>query len=193
MAKRKKRKETKKKFDFQVELYGVFIVLVGILGICGYGPCGEFICAFAAFLFGCLYLVFLIGLVLMGLYIIVKKEYPDFWNTKMVGVYILIIGILMVLHMPYLKDGFMSFKDTMITTFRNSMRVFDIISGASRKIAFQNVGGGLIGGFFVSIFKGAAFNHSPYHLYELIFFIASFAIRTSSSVGFEKSSYLTPM
>ena len=73
MAKRKKRKETKKSFAFQVELLGIIYILFGILGICGYGPCGELICAFSAFLFGCLYLVFLIGLVLMGFYVIIKK------------------------------------------------------------------------------------------------------------------------
>ena len=31
-------------------------ILLGILGICGYGPCGKLICAFFAFLFGSLYL-----------------------------------------------------------------------------------------------------------------------------------------
>ena len=55
MAKKKKKKEPKKNFSYQVELYGILYILIGILGICGYGPCGELICAFSAFLFGCLY------------------------------------------------------------------------------------------------------------------------------------------
>ena len=152
MAKKKKKKDTKKKFEYQVELYGIFYILIGVLGICGYGPCGEFICASAAFLFGCLYLVFLICLVLMGFYIIVKKEYPDFWNTKIVGFYILLIGILMLLHISYVNNGFISFSDTIKVTFHNSMHVFDIIGGASRKLAFENIGGGMIGGFFISLF-----------------------------------------
>ena len=152
MSKKKKRKETKKKFAYQVELYGLVYILFGILGICGYGPCGEFICACSAFLFGCLYLVFLIGIILIGLYIILKGEYPDFWNTKMVGFYILIIGILMLLHMSYVNNGFISFVDTMTLTFKNSMHVFDIINGASRNLAFENIGGGIIGGFFISLF-----------------------------------------
>ena len=152
MAKKKKKKETKKKFAYQVELYGVFLILFGILGICGYGPCGEFICAFAAFLFGCLYFVFLISLILIGIYIIIKREYPDFFNTKLVGFYILIIGILMLLHMSYVNSGFVSFSDTMKTSFKNSMHVFDIMNGASRNLAFENIGGGIIGGFFISLY-----------------------------------------
>ena len=49
MAKRKKKKEVAKKFEYSIELYGILLVLVGVLGICGYGPCGKLICAFFAF------------------------------------------------------------------------------------------------------------------------------------------------
>ena len=152
MAKKKKKKETKKKISFQVELIGIIYILAGILGICGYGPCGEFICASAALLFGCLYFVFLICLILIGFYIILNKSYPDFWNTKIVGFYILIIGLLILLHMSYLNNGFISFKDTMTISFKNSMHAFDIINGASRNLAFENIGGGIVGGFFTSLF-----------------------------------------
>ncbi len=152
MAKKKKKKEPKKKFQYQVELYGILYILVGILGICGYGPCGELICAFSAFLFGCLYFIFLISLMILGVYIMLKKEYPDFFNTKLIGVYILLIGLLILLHMSYVKNGFSGFESTMKTTFSNLMPVFDIVDGASRTITFQNVGGGLIGGFFLSLF-----------------------------------------
>ncbi len=152
MAKKKKKKDSKKKFAYQVELYGILYILLGILGICGYGPCGELICAFSAFLFGCLYFIFLVGLIIIGFYILLKKEYPDFWNTKIVGFYILVIGVLMLLHMSYINSGFNGFRETLEITFKNSMHVFDIVNGASRTLAFENIGGGLIGGFFISLF-----------------------------------------
>ena len=152
MAKKKKKKETKKKFSYQVELYGILYILMGILGLCGYGPCGELICAFSAFMFGCLYFLFLIFLIIMGIYIILKKEYPDFFNTKLIGFYVLIIGILMLMHMPYISQEFLGFEKTISITFENVMHVFDIVNGASRTITFSNIGGGIIGGLFVSLF-----------------------------------------
>lgn len=152
MAKKKKKKETSKKFQYQVELYGILYILIGILGICGYGPCGELICAFSAFLFGCLYFLFLIALIVVGVYIVLKKEYPDFLNTKLIGLYILIIGLLILLHTSYLKDGFAGFGETMKITFSNVMNVFDIVDGASRSLTFRNIGGGIVGGFFLSLF-----------------------------------------
>ena len=152
MAKKKKKKEPAKKFQYQAELYGILYILIGILGICGYGPCGELICAFSAFLFGCLYFLFLIFIMVVGAYIIIKKEYPDFLNTKLIGFYILIIGVLMLLHTSYIKEGFPGFGETMKVTFSNVMSVFDIVDGASRNLTFQNIGGGIIGGFFISLF-----------------------------------------
>lgn len=151
MAK-KKNKKVAKKFSYQAELYGLLYILLGILGICGYGPCGELICAFSAFLFGCLYLVFLISLIALGLYILIKKEYPDFLNTKLIGFYILLIGLLMMLHVSYVNVEFTTFLDTMNNTFKNIMKVFDIVDGANRTLTFANIGGGMIGGFFVSLF-----------------------------------------
>ena len=170
MAKKKKKKE-KKKFSYQTELYGILYILVGILGICGYGPCGELICAFSAFLFGCLYFVFLIALIIIGFYILLKKEYPDFFNTKLIGFYILIIGLLMLLHVSYINVEFNGFLETMKETFNNLMKVFSIVDGANRTLTFQNIGGGMIGGFFVSIFASLfATNGVKIIYYVLIIF-----------------------
>ncbi len=182
MAKKKKKKETKKKFLYQVELYGLILILLGILGICGYGPCGEFICAFAAFLFGCLYFVFLTALIIIGFYIILKKEYPDFWNTKIVGFYIFIIGILMLLHMSYINNGFLGFQNTMEETFKNSMHVFDIINGASRNLAFENIGGGIIGGFFISLFA-SLFDVSGVKIIYIVLIIFGALVVTGISIA----------
>ena len=170
MAKRKKKKE-KKKFSYQAELYGILYILIGILGICGYGPCGELICAFSAFLFGCLYFVFLIALIIIGFYILLKKEYPDFFNTKLIGFYILIVGLLMLLHVSYINVEFTGFLETMKETFTNLMKVFSIVDGANRTLTFQNIGGGMIGGFFVSTFASLfATNGVKIIYYVLIIF-----------------------
>ena len=182
MAKRKKRKENKKKFTYQVELYGILYILLGVLGICGYGPCGELICAFSAFLFGCLYFVFLIFLIILGFYILIKREYPDFFNTKLMGLYIVIIGVLMLLHMSYIKTNFLGFSETMQDTFKNSMHVFDIVNGASRSLTFENIGGGIVGGFFVSLFA-SLFDVSGTKIIYIVFISFGALIITGISIA----------
>ena len=182
MAKKKKKKEPKKKFGYQVELYGILYILIGILGICGYGPCGELICAFSAFLFGCLYFVFLISLIIIGVYIILKKEYPDFFNTKLIGFYVLLIGILILLHMSYINSGFTSFLDTMKLTFSNVMGVFDIVDGANRALTFEHIGGGLIGGFFTSLFA-SLFDVAGVKIIYIVLIVFGIVIITGISIA----------
>lgn len=156
MAKRKKKKETKRKLSFGVELYSIILILIGILGICGYGPCGKLICAFFAFLFGTLYLVPLIGLILIGVYLLFSKHYPDFLSSKMVGIVLVILGALIVVHLsfvttPLAKDEIVTWKSIISETFNESVNVFSIVDGTSREVAFKNVGGGMIGGLLLSI------------------------------------------
>ena len=47
MAKKKKRKVEKSKFEHSAELYGVLFILCAILGLGKYGPVGKFISSFS--------------------------------------------------------------------------------------------------------------------------------------------------
>ena len=87
MAKRKKKKETKKGFAHSIELYGVLLVLASILGIGRYGPVGRMIASFAIFLVGVFYNVLLVVLLILGAYLIINREWPNLFTTKMLGIY----------------------------------------------------------------------------------------------------------
>lgn len=153
MAKKKKKKEVKKRFEYSTELYGIVLILIGILGICGYGSCGKLICAFFAFLFGSMYLVPLILVIIMGVYLIFNKHYPDFFSSKVLGISLAIVGVLMLLHTEYVKtltDSTSVLKET----FNEVVNVFSTVDGASREMAFQNIGGGMLGGLLVSASMG---------------------------------------
>lgn len=153
MAKRKKKKEVQKKFEYSTELYGILLILAGILGICGYGPCGKLICAFFAFLFGSLYLVPLVLIIILGIYVIFNKKYPDFLSSKVLGITLAIVGVLMVLHTEYVKT-LPDSTEVLKETFNEVINVFSTIDGASREMAFRNIGGGMLGGLIVSASMG---------------------------------------
>ena len=150
MARRKRKKEAKRKISFGVELYSIILILIGILGICGYGPCGKLICAFFAFLFGSLYLVPLVGIILIGIYLLFAKHYPDFFSSKVIGIVLVIIGLLMVFHISYIKDG-ITWKVIIHNTFNEVVDVFSIVDGADRSVAFKDIGGGMLGGLILSL------------------------------------------
>ena len=152
MAKKKKKKDSKKKFEYAAELYGVLFVLIAILGLGKYGPMGRFITSFFLFLFGSIYMVFIVALLVVGGYLIVKREWPDFFTTKLIGTYIFTLGLLVLMHCEFVanNDGNMMliFKETvnqLVSGFNSIMKTGNLSD-------IFGVGGGIIGGVFAIVF-----------------------------------------
>ena len=152
MAKRKKRKK-KQKIEISIELYAILFVIAAILGIGKLGPAGRLISSFGLFLTGSVYIVFLLLIFIIGIYAFVKREWPEFFSTKMLGFYLFVIGALTFMHWDFvsLNNGNTSiiFKETinkLVEAFNSLMATGSIGENAS-------VGGGLIGGVFSIIFS----------------------------------------
>ena len=101
MAKKKKKKVTKKGFSYSAELYGIILVLIAILGIGKYGPVGRIFASFGLFLVGSLYMAFLLVLFIIGCYLLLKRAKPDFFSTKLVGLYVFVFGFLIMMHKEF--------------------------------------------------------------------------------------------
>ena len=140
MAKKKKRKETKKDTSYLIELKGMLLILISIIGICKFGIVGAFIGHFAAFFVGVAYNILLAVLFIVGLYMIVKRDYPNFFSSKLIGIYAIVISLLVFCHIDYIKQldtsGTEIFKETI-----DNLMAFANGTG-------QIQGGGMIGAFF---------------------------------------------
>ena len=200
MAKRKKKKEAKRKLSFSVEIYSIIIILIGILGICGYGPCGKLICAFFAFLFGTLYLVPLIALVLIGIYLLFAKHYPDFLSSKILGIVLVVIGLLMIAHSSYItnpleKGKEVTWKSVISESFNKTINVFSTVDGTDRDAAFKDIGGGMIGGSLISL-NYSLFAFEGTRIIYWIFIVGGVLLFTGISIveiikkGYNKSKEL---
>ena len=202
MAKHKRKKETKKHFVLGAEVYSIILILIGVLGICGYGPCGKLICAFFAFLFGSLYLVPLVGIILIGLYLLFTKHYPDFFSSKVIGLFLAIIGFLIVAHLSYVtvpldKGDSITWNVIIKNTFNEVVNVFSIIEGTAREIAFRNTGGGMIGGLLISLFYSLFAIEGTKIIYWIliiggILLFTGFSIVDLIKKGYLKSKELVP-
>ena len=104
MAKRKRRKSSKKSVSYSIELKGILLLLIAIVGCCPFGIAADIIKGFAAFLAGGWYIVPLIGVGAAGLYMIVKREDPDYLTSHLIGLYCLMLGILVLSHTEYINS-----------------------------------------------------------------------------------------
>ena len=125
MAKKKQKKDkNKNKFEYNNEIVGVIIILLGIIGILGTGIIGNIIRSFAIFLVGTVYLALLVLLIVVGIFLILKKDVPNLLSSRLIGGYAIVLSLLIILHLKYVEinssEGFKIITDT----FNNLMLSF---------------------------------------------------------------------
>ncbi|HHW68957.1 MAG TPA: DNA translocase FtsK [Tenericutes bacterium] len=152
MAKKKKRKEEKKKdTGYKTELKGIMLVLLTIIGFCPFGIASSIVKGFSAFLVGTWWGVVLLIVGISGGYIIVKRKYPNFFTSRMVGLYIILIGILTLLHTGYINE-LMEINETTKIGFIELMEetignLMNFVNGIT-----EIQGGGILGALFSYLF-----------------------------------------
>ncbi len=155
MAKKKKtsKKQEKKEFTYSAELIGIFLILLGILGF-GFGPVGLVIKKFAMFLVGEFWWAILLLTLFMGMFMLFKRTLPNFFTTKLLGLYILLIIIFVTAHFGYIE----SYKpneivDSTITNYQSRIKTISgdasVLTSGQKSI---NIGGGIVGAGFSYIF-----------------------------------------
>ena len=148
MAKKKKtsKKDEKKEFNYSVELIGLLLIVIGIVGV-GFGIVGAMVKQFAMFLVGEFWWAILALLLFMGFYMLIKRKLPSFFSSKLVGLYIFILVVLVMAHAGFIKNY--APKDIINQTITNyNSRIDSFKSGSSVFTSGQssiNVGGGIIG------------------------------------------------
>ena len=143
MAKRKRRKQ--KEFRFPIEITGILLIVIGIIGFLGYkaNVLGTLFKGFAMFLMGSFDFIFLALLIIIGAYMLIKREKPRYLSAKVIGIALFIIGILSLAHLNYLGEN-----NSISSTMKETVDEFTKCINA--KTTFS--GGGVIGAFFVSSF-----------------------------------------
>ena len=181
MAKRKRRKQTKKSFEYKAELIGLILLLAAILGIGKYGVVGRAIASFALFLVGSIYMVFLVVLFIIGAYLLIKREWPDFFATKLIGIYVFVIGFLIVMHQDFVAQHDGNMMLIFRTTMDQLVAGFNSIMNTGMLEDWFSVGGGIIGGVF-SILFDKLFSYTGMQIVSWVFMIVGFCLFTGFSI-----------
>lgn len=148
MAKKKKSKEeSANKFEYSVELTGLILILIGLIGF-GFGPVGAILKEFAMFLLGEWWFCVLILVLILGVHMLIKRKLPNFVSSKLIGIYILIGVILILSHMTFVKTVEKS-TSIFVETINNYMDRMDSINKANILTSSGQtsivIGGGILG------------------------------------------------
>lgn len=185
MAKKKTRKSSKKKENYFMDLYGILLMLIAIIGIGKYGPVGRFIASFAVFLVGNLYFFLLLFVLVLGGYLIIYRKNINFFSSKMLGFYLLLIGILVFLHQNYVLESvevskiFSATVDNIMSTVTRIME--SKISVGVFDASLSNTGGGILGAIFSTLFY-KLFEKDGTDIVVWVLLISGFMIFTGMSI-----------
>lgn len=181
MAKKKRKKAVKKGFNYSAEIAGIILILIAILGIGKYGPVGRLIASFGLFIVGSLYNVFLVVLFIVGGYLLLKREWPDFFSTKLVGVYIFVLGLLIMMHREFILENNGNIALIFKETIDQLVMSFNSIMNTGTLENWLAVGGGLIGGVLAALFV-KLFSYQGMQIVSWVFMIAGVCLFTSFSI-----------
>ena len=153
MAKKKKSKESCATSSYSVELIGLILILIGIIGF-GFGFVGTLLKKFAMFLAGSWWIVVLIFTIILGVYMLYKRKMPKFTSGKLIGLYIIFIIILVASHFEFLNLA-NNPGDIFNATYNNFMeRISSITASNALETSGTTsvvIGGGFIGATFITL------------------------------------------
>lgn len=156
MAKKKKTKDSSNNSSYSVELTGLILILIGVIGF-GFGFIGSILKKFAMFLAGTWWMVILIALIILGVYMLYKRKMPKFSDQKLIGLYIFFIIILVASHFEFLKITGTP-KEILMETYNNYMERISTITASNALntsgVTTIVIGGGFIGALFTAALYG---------------------------------------
>ena len=150
MAKNKKRKVKEEKrylfsYDAEVSLFGMLLFLISMIGILNEGIIGRFITYFLVFFFGSFYFIPLVGSMLLGMYIFIKKKKVEvkIGLKLLAGILVVLFGLVFAS-----KDISATATPSLSEVFSTYNNVFEYATVQKLKIDLSLVeytGGGMIG------------------------------------------------
>ena len=152
MAKRKRRK-TKRSTDFKrtirFELIGLILIALSAISIANLGAVGRAFILFFRFFTGEWYMLFLLALVILGGYFIWKREIPNFFHQRLLGIYLMLAALLLLSHVTLfeklLNNG--RFEDPSV--IKNTWEIYWMeVQGET---STTDLGGGIVGSILFAL------------------------------------------
>ncbi|MED3688798.1 DNA translocase FtsK [Peribacillus butanolivorans] len=179
--KRRKKKSTEKlKITLKYELIGLTLIGLAVIAIAKLGAVGKGTVFLIRFFMGEWYILFLLGAIAAGFYLMIKREVPYLLKRQLIGMYFLVASMLLLSHVTLfnmLADGGPFTKPSVIS---NTWELFWMeVTG---KTSTKDLGGGMIGAilFAASYFL---FDEAGSKIVSFLFIIVGGVLLTGKTLG----------
>ncbi|MCT8139875.1 DNA translocase FtsK [Anaerobacillus sp. CMMVII] len=149
-------------------MIGLFLIVLASVAFARLGSVGQGLTHLFRFFLGEWHVALTIGLFFVSLYLMIKRQIPDFFSRRLIGVYLLVFAIVLLSHIRlfdlFSKQG--EFIDGSV--IRNTWELYWLqLQGDT---AINDLGGGMIGavGFAITHFLFASSGTVVFSLFVII-------------------------
>ncbi|HAO5604919.1 TPA: DNA translocase FtsK [Listeria monocytogenes] len=139
------RSKKKQSASFRLEITGVILIAIGVIGLLQLGFVGRGFFALAEMFVGLLSYVLLAGSVILGGYMVIKRKMPHLFSKRLVGIYLIVLGFLTYIHMYFIIHNLGANASVVSSTWKL------VLENLFRPNQVGFVGGGMIGAAITSI------------------------------------------
>ncbi|EAG1401206.1 DNA translocase FtsK [Listeria monocytogenes] len=139
------RSKKKQSASFRLEITGVILIAIGVIGLLQLGFVGRGFFALAEMFVGLLSYVLLAGSVILGGYMVIRRKMPHLFSKRLVGIYLIVLGCLTYIHMYFIIHNLGANASVVSSTWKL------VLENLFRPNQVGFVGGGMIGAAITSI------------------------------------------
>ncbi|MBS4221690.1 FtsK/SpoIIIE family DNA translocase [Lederbergia citrea] len=152
MAKKKKRRSrnTKRiKKSLQFEISGIILIPLCLISIFPDGMFGNNITFVFYWLLGSFYLAVPLTTLLLAVYFIIKRNWPQFFSPRLIGMYIIVAVVLLLSHINMIETMIAEGKIVGKSVFGNTLEMYKQVKAGEE--TFLKLGSGMVGAVLYSI------------------------------------------
>ncbi|NVS43942.1 DNA translocase FtsK [Listeria monocytogenes] len=139
------RSKKKQSASFRLEITGVILIAIGVIGLLQLGFVGRGFFALTEMFVGLLSYVLLAGSVILGGYMVIRRKMPHLFSKRLVGIYLIVLGFLTYIHMYFIIHNLGANASVVSSTWKL------VLENLFRPNQVGFVGGGMIGAAITSI------------------------------------------
>lgn len=139
------RSKKKKSASFRIEIKGIVLIAIGLIGILQLGFIGRGFFALAEMFVGLLSYVLLAGIVILGGYMVIRRKMPRLFSKRLVGIYLIVLGFLTYIHMYFIIHHLGANAPVVSSTWKL------VLENLFRPNQVSFVGAGMIGAAITSV------------------------------------------
>ncbi|MFD1450462.1 MULTISPECIES: DNA translocase FtsK [Oceanobacillus] len=149
--KRRKKTTTKQLKGLQKELIGLLLIFIAIFGsgaaMLSGGAIPDWLGNIFQFFLGIWHFILPVALFIIGFYLIIKRQVPDFLSRRLIGFYIFLTGILLLTHVQVMESLLANTNDVSILGLTWQL-YFQYLEGTGTLV---QTGGGMVGALLFTV------------------------------------------